>query len=155
MNDDPLLCATVAAPTMGEMRSARDATDADLIELRLDRVDHPDVAAALDGRRRPVIVTCRAQWEGGGFRGSEEERLRILEAALAGGAEYIDIEAAAGFTTNWDKLVVNALASFGMVYSHAPIELCLSYTAFTILSFPISPAARSSLALAYPMLLTR
>src|SRR6476659_4978981 len=83
---------------MGEMRAARDAADADLIELRLDKVDHPDVAAALDGRRRPVIVTCRAQWEGGGFRGSEEERLRILEAALAGGAEYIDIEAAAGFT---------------------------------------------------------
>ena len=98
MNDEPLLCATVAAPTMGEMRAARDAADADLIELRLDKVDHPDVAAALDGRRRPVIVTCRAQWEGGGFRGSEEERLRILEAALAGGAEYIDIEAAAGFT---------------------------------------------------------
>ena len=97
MNDEPLLCATVAAPTMGEMRAARDAADADLIELRLDKVDHPDVMAALDGRRRPVIVTCRAQWEGGGFRGSEEERLRILEAALAGGAEYIDIEAAAGF----------------------------------------------------------
>ena len=69
MNDEPLLCATVAAPTMGEMRAARDAADADLIELRLDKVDHPDVAAALDGRRRPVIVTCRRAVGGWGVPG--------------------------------------------------------------------------------------
>src|SRR5262249_13933688 len=72
--------------------------DADLIELRLDKMEHPEVAGALEGRRRPVIVTCRARWEGGGFQGSEEERLRILQAALEGGAEYIDVEAAAAFT---------------------------------------------------------
>ena len=57
------------------------AVDADLVELRLDLVDRPDVAGALHGRRTPVIVTCRAQWEGGGFTGSEEERRRILESA--------------------------------------------------------------------------
>jgi 3-dehydroquinate dehydratase / shikimate dehydrogenase len=98
---EPLLCVTVAAPTMGALRAARDAvTDADLIELRLDSVDHPDVAAALQGRRTPVVVTCRARWEGGGFQGAEEDRRRILEAALAGGAEYVDIEAAASFATD-------------------------------------------------------
>ena len=49
--------------------------------MRLDHVDRPDVAAALAGRTGPVILTCRAAWEGGRFSGSEEERRRILEQA--------------------------------------------------------------------------
>ena len=80
---EPKLCVTVAGRTMEELRRDRDAAgDADLVELRLDLVDRPDVAGALHGRRVPVIVTCRAQWEGGGFAGSEEERRRILESAV-------------------------------------------------------------------------
>ncbi|HEX2445309.1 MAG TPA: shikimate dehydrogenase, partial [Vicinamibacterales bacterium] len=66
-------------------------------ELRLDLVDRPGVAGALEGRRTPVIVTCRPHWEGGRFSGSEEERRRILDSAIAQGAEYVDVEAAAGF----------------------------------------------------------
>jgi 3-dehydroquinate dehydratase / shikimate dehydrogenase len=95
---EPQLCVTVAGRTMEELRQRRDAAgDADLVELRLDLVDRPDVAGALHGRRTPVIATCRAQWEGGGFTGSEEERRRILESAVALGAEYVDVEAAAAF----------------------------------------------------------
>jgi len=94
----PQLCATVTAATTAELRRKRDAVaGADLIELRLDTVADPDVAAALAGRTRPVIVTCRPSWEGGGFTGSEEERKRILTAALAQGAEYIDLEWRAHF----------------------------------------------------------
>ena len=111
---EPLLCVTVAAPTNGALRAARDAaTVADLVELRLDSVDVPDVAAALQGRRTPVVVTCRAKWEGGGFQGSEEERRRILESALAGGAEYVDVEAAAGFAPD----LIRARAGRGIVVS--------------------------------------
>ncbi len=106
---------------MREMRAARDAADADLVELRLDTVDRPDVAAALDGRRRPVIVTCRAPWEGGGFRGSEEERRRILEAALAAGAEYVDVEARAGFAPDLIRGArVDAASSFRDTISRPP-----------------------------------
>jgi len=83
---------------MAEVRAARDAVrDADLVELRLDFVDRPDVAGALQGRRLPVVVTCRARWEGGQFDGSEDERKRVLESALELGAEFVDVEAAAGF----------------------------------------------------------
>ena len=46
------------------------------------------------------------------------------------------------------QLVVMAFASLGMVYSQAPIELCLSYTALTIFNSPISPAANNSFAFA-------
>jgi 3-dehydroquinate dehydratase/shikimate dehydrogenase len=94
----PLLCVTVTAATTAELRQKRDAVDdADLIELRLDTVSDPSVAGALAGRRRPAIVTCRPAWEGGAFKGSEEDRKQILAAALSLGAEYVDIEWRARF----------------------------------------------------------
>jgi len=94
----PLLCVTVTAATTADLRRERDSvSDADLIELRLDSVNDPNVAGALAGRRRPVIVTCRPVWEGGEFTGSEEERHRILGEALALGADYVDVEWRAGF----------------------------------------------------------
>jgi 3-dehydroquinate dehydratase/shikimate dehydrogenase len=97
---NPQLCATVTGRTMEELRRARDAaTFADLVEVRLDLVDRPDPLGALEGRRRPVLVTCRASWEGGGFQGSEEERERILSDAQNAGAEFVDVEARAEFVS--------------------------------------------------------
>ncbi len=95
---EPLVCVTVTGKTMEELRRARDAAEgADLVEVRLDGVDRPDAAAALDGRLRPTIVTCRPRWEGGQFDGSEEERRQILDAASAAGAEFVDVESQAPF----------------------------------------------------------
>src|SRR5689334_18093926 len=94
----PQLCVTVTAPTTAALREARDAViGADLVELRLDSVADPDVAGALSGRRTPVILTCRAAWEGGSFTGSEDERRRILEQAVDQGAEFVDLEWQARF----------------------------------------------------------
>ena len=94
----PLLCVSLTAATTAELRLQRDAaTTADLVELRLDSVTDPDVRGALADRKRPVIVTCRPTWEGGAFRGSEEERRQILADALGAGAEYVDVEFKAGF----------------------------------------------------------
>jgi 3-dehydroquinate dehydratase/shikimate dehydrogenase len=95
----PLLVVTVAGATTDELRLRRDAVaGADLVELRLDLAREPDVAGALANRRVPVIVTCRAKWEGGHFTGSEAERRRILDCAIQLGAEYVDVEFRAGFT---------------------------------------------------------
>jgi len=114
----PLLCVTVTAETMAEMRRRRDAVaDADLIELRLDAARDPDAAGALEGRRRPVVVTCRPRWDGGAFDGSEEERHRILADAVARGAEYVDVEWRAGF----DDLV-RARRGGGIVVSSHDFE---------------------------------
>src|SRR4051812_23619049 len=94
----PLLCVTVTGQTMAQLRQRRDAVaDADVVEMRLDTVSDPSVAGALEGRRRPVVVTCRPQWEGGSFGGSEEERKRLLAEALSLGAKYVDVEWRAGF----------------------------------------------------------
>ena len=51
-----------------------------------------DVAGALADRRLPVVVTCRAAWEGGRFDGSEETRLALLGQAIDLGAEFVDVE---------------------------------------------------------------
>ena len=92
------LCATVTGATTAELRTRRDeAQDADLVEMRLDYVNDPDVPGALAGRRSPVVVTCRPSWEGGRFGGSEEERHRLLKQALDLGAEYVDLEWRGGF----------------------------------------------------------
>lgn len=91
------LCATVGGTTMADLRRARDeaAEVADLVEVRLDSVGDPDAAGALEGRRGPVLVTCRPAWEGGAFRGSEEARLALLERAWSLGAEFVDVESRA------------------------------------------------------------
>ena len=51
-----------------------------------------DLARILSDRPCPVIVTNRAEREGGGFRGSEQERVRPLLEAISLGAEFVDIE---------------------------------------------------------------
>jgi 3-dehydroquinate dehydratase/shikimate dehydrogenase len=87
------LCVTVTADTTAELRTRRDQVmDADMVELRLDTVRDPSAAAALAGRKKPVIVTCRPQSDGGHFKGSEEERRAILAEALSLGAEFVDLE---------------------------------------------------------------
>ena len=95
------LCATVTAETTAELRAGRDEAShpdgADLVELRLDTVRDLDVEGALADRTRPVLVSCRPVWEGGRFRGSEEERHSILRRALDLGAEWVDLEWHGGF----------------------------------------------------------
>jgi 3-dehydroquinate dehydratase-1/3-dehydroquinate dehydratase/shikimate dehydrogenase len=66
---------------------------ADLLEIRLDALAVPDFApffVNFPGDR--LLFTCRPEWEGGGFRGSEEARVEILAAAAVAGAAYVDIE---------------------------------------------------------------
>jgi 3-dehydroquinate dehydratase/shikimate dehydrogenase len=88
----PLIVQVVTGATMAEIRRGRDEASGDLVELRLDGVADLDVAGALAGRRLPAIVTCRAPYEGGAFRGSEADRLEILSRASALGAEFVDVE---------------------------------------------------------------
>lgn len=77
--------------------SARNAAmaGADWLELRLDRwpAGH-DLGAAIGSSRLPVLVACRTPEDGGHFRGTLGERRELLSAALDGGAEGIDLDAA-------------------------------------------------------------
>jgi 3-dehydroquinate dehydratase / shikimate dehydrogenase len=64
----------------------------DIIELRLDLIDSPDLKVLLNAVSKPVIVTNRSKLDGGQFRGGDDERLQALRDALASGANYVDIE---------------------------------------------------------------
>jgi len=94
----PLVCATVTGRTTADLRARRDAVQgADLVEVRIDTVEEPDVDGAIGGRALPVVVTCRREDEGGWFCGSEEARRALLLGALERGADYVDLEWAHGF----------------------------------------------------------
>lgn len=92
------ICATITGSSTEELRARRDAVgDADLVELRLDTPADPDAGAAIHGRSRPVIVTCRSAVDGGWFPGDEGARRTLLLDALDKGAEYVDLEWGRGF----------------------------------------------------------
>ncbi|MBN1437119.1 MAG: shikimate dehydrogenase [Sedimentisphaerales bacterium] len=73
---------------------------ADIIELRLDYLTIPTADAVrqvvAEARQTgcKVLATCRADWEGGSFKGSEKGRNAILKQAVRAGADYVDIESA-------------------------------------------------------------
>ena len=69
------------------------ARGAQFVELRLDWLQNtPDLGFLLNERPTPVILTCRRPQDQGRWRGSEDQRLTLLRAAIAAGAEYIDLE---------------------------------------------------------------
>ena len=65
---------------------------ADMFEFRLDLMIQPNIARLLLSTKKPTIATCRPEREGGGFRGTERERIGLLELASVYGAQYVDIE---------------------------------------------------------------
>lgn len=66
---------------------------AELVELRVDWMrKRPDIGRLLADRPTPVVVTCRRREDKGLWKGSEDERLKLLREAIIGGAEYVDIE---------------------------------------------------------------
>ncbi|GAB4513862.1 MAG: hypothetical protein Kow0047_25550 [Anaerolineae bacterium] len=94
----PWIAVTIGATTNEEARRALESASqvADAAELRLDYIEAPDLPALLTDRPCPVIVTCRAEREGGRFHGDEQARIELLRQAIALGAEHVDVE--------WDTL---------------------------------------------------
>ena len=62
-----------------------------LVEYRLDMMRSPDVALLAAQTPVPAIFTSRPKSQGGGFEGTEVERLRILRQGLETG-HLVDIE---------------------------------------------------------------
>ncbi|MBA4422506.1 MAG: type I 3-dehydroquinate dehydratase [Syntrophus sp. (in: bacteria)] len=91
-----MICIPIAGTQTPEVieKIRRASLLADIIELRIDRIPGADLGRLLAARHTPVIVTNRCRKEGGGFVGTEEERVELLKEAVRLGADYIDIEAA-------------------------------------------------------------
>lgn len=84
----------VASLGKGALRDVPATGDADMIEVRLD-LEIGDPFGALKEVRlaisKPIIATNRLDAEGGGFKGSERERMEMLRRA-SDYADYVDIE---------------------------------------------------------------
>lgn len=91
-----MICASLVAGAMDEAleKISNNSHHADLLELRIDLIADLDLPALMEAKTGPVLVTNRRREEGGGFRGTEEERISLLCEAVRLKAEYVDMEAA-------------------------------------------------------------
>ena len=83
----------VAVLGMEGAEGLKAASEADMIELRLDLVNEPiqAIKAVRLATTKPIIATNRLKTEGGMFQGSERERIELLLKA-ASFADFVDIE---------------------------------------------------------------
>lgn len=107
-----LVCVSVSGADAGEIATKvepiRDIVD--LIEIRLDTMDKPDVEECIRLLDMDLLFTNRPLWEGGRFSGSEEERLAPLLKAVSGGASFVDLELRSGHGVR-ERLLEAALNS--------------------------------------------
>lgn len=96
------LCVAIFASDPAQVR--RDSAlaaelGADLVELRLDRLDNADAAtAAVRAAALPCVLTCRPTWEGGESELDDDARFRLFFAAENRTellSRYVDVELAA------------------------------------------------------------
>ena len=89
-----MIIVSITGPSMQEALAqvAASSPYADMFEFRLDLMTKPNIARLLSSTKKPAIATCRPEREGGSFRGTERERIGLLELASVYGAQYVDIE---------------------------------------------------------------
>lgn len=88
------VCVPIVETTVEKARRSIEKVQrlADLIELRIDYLEKPEITPLLTKNTIPFIVTNRRKEEGGRFHGDEASRLRLLEEALDLGVDFIDVE---------------------------------------------------------------
>ncbi|MBD3164910.1 shikimate dehydrogenase [Candidatus Woesearchaeota archaeon] len=96
-----MICCSVAADdkekALEEMMIA--SRKADAVEIRLDYIsdlDFSDIDEIISKKPCPLILTCRKEAEGGGFKDTESKRISIIRECLKKGADYADIEYSSG-----------------------------------------------------------
>ncbi|MDO5308541.1 MAG: shikimate dehydrogenase [Planctomycetia bacterium] len=91
-----MICVTIGCGSHRRMLEEWRALAEDnvkFVELRLDFLrKEPQLHRLLPDRPTAVLATVRRPEDGGKWRGTEEERLRLLRALIAEGVEYIDLE---------------------------------------------------------------
>ncbi len=65
----------------------------DLVELCLDNlIKEPDIKDLLEGAKKPILVSCRNQAEGGHYQGSDDERIMLLKQVILAGPAYVELD---------------------------------------------------------------
>lgn len=103
-----MMVATLLEPRLADLRAAIQSLDdpADAFEVRFDALQEPvppaDIAKLT---RKPLIATARRPADGGNYRGSETERLQLLESCLNAGFRYVDVEAGTSLPVDEERLI--------------------------------------------------
>jgi 3-dehydroquinate dehydratase type I len=94
----PKICASVVEATPAEAaRSMKKAAEwADLYEWRLDFLSRGDIKPRIKRLPGPLILTCRPEWDGGRFKGDEQERADLIRRFWDLAPDYVDVELKAG-----------------------------------------------------------
>jgi len=92
------LCLILAEKNLGalERKMVAYRSGCPFVEVRLDFLERPEVPTIPPHPRPALIATCRRPEDGGVFRGSETDRLRLLAKAGQQGFDWIDLEGDAG-----------------------------------------------------------
>lgn len=102
----PKICVSVSSKDPHELRERAQRAEtlsADLVEVRLDKLDSYHGISRISGEVEiPVVATNRSVSENGFFAGSETERLRLLMDVVEGGHDYVDLEST---TSNLDHVI--------------------------------------------------
>ncbi|MEM3647591.1 MAG: type I 3-dehydroquinate dehydratase [Thermoproteota archaeon] len=94
----PRICVSVKADDLNRIRRAIASSQrlgASLVELRLDHArekDYEKIVGIVEKSKIGIVATIRPSYDGGAYKGSEEERLRFFEKALEAPFKYVDVE---------------------------------------------------------------
>lgn len=117
----PVVAVPFAARATASMVRDAVARGLDVAELRLDLYDDASPAAARDAIAAfddtPTIATVRSAAEGGGWKATEQERLRLLEA-VAPHVDGVDIELGASEIRADALRMAHAAGCLTIVSSH-------------------------------------
>ena len=88
------VCVSIASEEIEQaIEIAKDSEmQADVLEIRLDRLSHAEVAPFVQNLAKPLLFTNRPVWEGGAFEGPEEERIDLLLQAIELDCALVDLE---------------------------------------------------------------
>jgi 3-dehydroquinate dehydratase type I len=88
------ICVSIARETVDEGLAVAESISplADVIEIRLDRLKTISVTPFISQLTKPLLLTNRPIWEGGGFAGDEELRIAPLLEGVQQGVSYVDLE---------------------------------------------------------------
>ena len=119
------ICVSIAEKNVDDTITAaqQSMAGADVIEIRLDAMDRPEIVPVMVAVDKPLLFTCRPAWEGGMYEGEEQTRIELLVEAARGGAAFIDLEAAAGIEHREALLTVCRRAGCMLILSHHEFKI--------------------------------
>ena len=88
------VCVSVACEKVAQAIdiAKHSESHADVIEIRLDSLAHPEIEPFVKNLTKPLLFTNRPEWEGGSFNGSEAVRIELLLEAIKHDCALVDLE---------------------------------------------------------------